>query len=70
MTSPPESLKVESPGCGHLYFDWYRPPVNLSLDDFDDDFLEEVSTTTRPERGIRHNLDALFAWRSENGRRL
>lgn len=61
MTSPPKLIKVECPGCGLLYFDWYRPSINLSLDDFDDDYLEEASTTTCPECGVKYELGTLFA---------
>ena len=63
MTSPPESIRVECPDCGHLYSDWYRPSINLSLDDFDDDYLEEASTTTCPECGVKYDLGTVFARR-------
>ena len=39
MTSPPREITVTCPDCGHIYEDWYRPSINLSLDDFDDDYL-------------------------------
>ena len=67
MTSPPESIKVECPDCGHQYFDWYRPSINLSLDDFDDDYLEEASTTTCPECGVKYDLGTVFARRGGDG---
>lgn len=44
MTSPPKEIEVTCPDCGHFYRDWYRPSINLSLDDFDDEYLEETTT--------------------------
>ncbi len=46
MTSPPRDIHVTCPDCGHRYMDWYRPAINLSLDDFDDDYLKEASSMT------------------------
>ena len=37
--------------CGHIYEDWYRPSINLSLDDFDDDYLERGDDDDVP--GVR-----------------
>ena len=37
MTSPPREITVTCPDCGHIYEDWYRPSINLSLDSFVDD---------------------------------
>ena len=51
MTSPPREITVTCPGCGHVCEDWYRPSTNLSLNNFDDDYLKEASTTTCPECG-------------------
>ena len=58
MTSPPEKIQVECPQCGHVYSDWYRPSINLTLDDFDEEHLEEASTSTCPECGhkVRHHV--------------
>ncbi|HUT09378.1 MAG TPA: hypothetical protein VMY42_02690 [Thermoguttaceae bacterium] len=42
MTSPPEQIDVECPKCGQVYSDWYRPSINLTLDDLDDEYLERV----------------------------
>ena len=53
MTSPPREITVTCPDCGHIYEDWYRPSINLSLDSFDDAYLEEASTTTCPECGVK-----------------
>ena len=51
MTSPPEQIEVECPKCRQVYSDWYRPSINLTLDDFDDEYLEAASTSTCPECG-------------------
>ncbi|MCY4115951.1 MAG: hypothetical protein OXF55_03550 [Caldilineaceae bacterium] len=61
MTSPPEVVEIRCPNCGHEYVDWYRPSINLSLDDFDDDYLEEASTTTCPKCGSKYDLGTLSA---------
>ena len=48
MTSPPRPIRVGCPGCGHEYDDWYRPSLNLDLDDFDEDYVREATTGTCP----------------------
>ncbi len=48
MTSPPEDIIVECPDCGLVYEDWYRPSLNLDLDDFDEEYVREASTATCP----------------------
>ena len=59
MTTPPRQINVECSDCGHTYKDWYRPSINLALDDFDDDYLEQASTTTCPECGVKHEIASL-----------
>jgi DNA-directed RNA polymerase subunit RPC12/RpoP len=58
MTSPVEEIEVQCPKCGQVYSDWYRPSINLTLDDFDDEYLEAASTSACPECGhkVRHNV--------------
>ena len=58
MTSPPEHIQVACPKCGHVYPDWYRPSINLTLEHFDEEYLEQASTSTCPECGhkVRHNV--------------
>ena len=58
MTSPPEEIEVECPKCGGVYSDWYRPSINLTLEKFDEEYLEEASTSTCPECGykVRHTV--------------
>ena len=58
MTSPVEEIEVECPSCGHVYTDWYRPSINRTLDDFDDEYLEAATTSTCPEcdHKVRHSV--------------
>ena len=67
MTSPPRDIHVTCSDCGHAYLDWYRPSINLSLDNFVDDYLEEASTTTCPECDVKYDLGTLFARRGKDG---
>lgn len=60
MTSPVEEIRVECPRCGHEYDDWFRPSVNLDLDDFDDDYLRRASTATCPSCGFVVEIGSLF----------
>ena len=60
MTSPPEEITVQCPKCGHLYEDWTRASVNLDLDDFDEEYLEQCSTATCPECHYKIDLDVLI----------
>ncbi len=58
MTSPPEQIEVQCPQCGAVYLDGYRPSINLTLEDFDDEYLDAASTSTCPgcsHKG-RHNV--------------
>ncbi len=67
MTMPVEEITVTCPDCGHVYKDWYRGSINLALDDFDADYLEQASTTTCPECGVKHDLGTLFVRRDDDG---
>lgn len=49
MTSPPENIHILCPQCGHLYEDWYRASLNLEIDDFDEEYIKEATTSTCPE---------------------
>ena len=46
MTSPVEEISVTCPDRGQACRDWYRASIDWALDDFDDDYLEQASTTT------------------------
>lgn len=57
MTSPAEEVDVRCPGCGHEWRDWTRASVNLDLDPWADaEYLEECSTATCPECGVRSQI--------------
>jgi len=51
MTMPIETIKVRCPNCQMLYKDWYRGSVNLDLEDFDDDYIDQCSSATCPKCG-------------------
>jgi endogenous inhibitor of DNA gyrase (YacG/DUF329 family) len=59
MTSPPEQILVECPSCHHVYEDWWRPSINLQIEDFDDEYLREASTATCPKCGKKVDLEVL-----------
>jgi predicted RNA-binding Zn-ribbon protein involved in translation (DUF1610 family) len=59
MTSPPEPITVKCPQCGKVYEDWYRPSVNLMLDDFDEEYLEQCSSATCPACGHKIKISML-----------
>jgi hypothetical protein len=56
MTSPPENIRVKCPKWGKVYKDWYRESINLILDDFDDDYLDEYSSVYVPIADIKLRL--------------
>ncbi len=60
MTSQPEQIRVRCRKCGHVYEDWIRPSINLMLDDFDQDYLDEASSVTCPECKHRMWVDILI----------
>jgi hypothetical protein len=59
MTSPPSQISVNCPQCGEIYQDWYRASVNLDMDDFDDDYLDQCSSATCPNCGWKVKLGGL-----------
>ena len=65
MTSPSERIEVKCPQCGELYEDWYRGSINLALEHFDDQYIEEATTATCPSCGHKVALDVLIV--RENG---
>ena len=58
MTSPVEAIMVDCPKCREVYPGWWRPSVNLMLDDFDSEYLEEATTSTCPKckHKVRHDV--------------
>ena len=59
MTSPIENITVQCPQCGHLYEDWFRASVNLDLDPFDSEYVEECATATCPKCHRKVDLGVL-----------
>ena len=69
VTSPPEKITVYCPSCGKDYEDWYRASINLELDDFDDEYLEEATSSKCKHCGHVVKHDSLIVgedgiWRS------
>ena len=40
--------------------------MDLALDDFDDDYLEQMSTTTFPECGVKRSIRSLVVREGDN----
>lgn len=59
MTMRPEQITVVCPNCGRRYTSWYRPSINLQLDHFTPEYVEEMSTATCPKCGHRVGLSVL-----------
>lgn len=60
MTSSVREIDIECPECGEVYRDWYRASINLALDDFDDEYIEEASTATCPSSGYKVTISTLI----------
>jgi hypothetical protein len=58
MTSPIEKITVICPECGKRYPDWWRRSINLSVDEYTEEYVEAASTSTCPacEHTIRHHV--------------
>lgn len=59
MTTPPQEITVKCPKCGKVFKDWYRSSVNLMIDDFDDDDIDECSSAICPLCGYKVEFDTL-----------
>ena len=59
MTSPPEQITVECPGCGKSYQDWWRPSINLALEDFDEEYLDRASSAVCDHCDLKIYLNTL-----------
>jgi hypothetical protein len=59
MTSPIEFIEVRCPGCGATYKTQYRASVNTDLDDFTEEYIEEMQTGTCPDCGHKVALGGL-----------
>lgn len=60
MTSPIETVRVTCPECHTVYDDWYRGSINLTLDDFDEEYVEKATTATCPACGTVVHFGALL----------
>lgn len=63
MTSPCTQVEVRCPQCHKIYQDWYRASVNLSLDNFDDNYLDQCSSAVCPHCGFKVYFDTLTVTR-------
>ena len=48
MTSPPEQITIVCPECRADYRTWWRPSMNLSLDNFSRKYVRKMSSATCP----------------------
>jgi len=60
MTSPCEIVTVKCPKCGKVYEDWYRPSVNLMMDNFDEEYLDKCSSAICPDCGYKVRFNNLI----------
>ena len=60
MTSPPRTITVTCPKCATRYEDWIRPSINLSMDDFGDDYVREATSVTCPACDLNVKLETLI----------
>jgi DNA-directed RNA polymerase subunit RPC12/RpoP len=58
MTSPPRPVKIKCPQCGKKYKAIYWPSINLTLEDWTAEELEEATTSTCPhcKFKVRHDV--------------
>ena len=54
-----EEITINCQACGSSYQTQFRASMNLGLDDFDDDYIEDVSTGTCPECSHKVSLGCL-----------
>jgi hypothetical protein len=59
MTSPVEWIGIQCPNCKNLYTDWRRPSVNLDLDDFTEEYLDECASAACPQCHFKGYFDLL-----------
>jgi hypothetical protein len=53
MTSPLKDIKVLCPSRGIEYDDWMRGSINLELDDFDEEYIDQATSSTYPECNLK-----------------
>ena len=60
MSSPPEEIKIICPKCKKRYKDWFRASINLTLDDFDDEYLDSATSSICPDCGHKVSHEVLI----------
>lgn len=60
MTMPVEEIEVECPGCGKTYTDWHRASLNLDIEDFSDEYIDEATSVCCPFCHLKVRLEALI----------
>jgi len=48
MTSPPSQITIRCPSCRKTFDDWWRPSINLQLDNFDEEYIKSATIKTCP----------------------
>jgi len=69
MSAPPELITVWCP-CAAVYNDSLRASMNLSLDHFDDAYVDRMSSTTCPECKTKTSLGAIVSRFEEDSPRM
>ena len=59
MTSPPREVTVCCPSCAIEYQAWHRPSINLDLDNFDEEYIDSVTSAVCPGCGHKVYFDTL-----------
>ncbi len=49
MTMPCEEISVKCQNCGYVFNDFIRGSINLTLDNFDDEYIDRCMYATCPE---------------------
>lgn len=60
MTSPPRDVTVCCPCCNGQYQTWYRPSLNLDIEDFDDEYIDAATSAVCPTCGHKVYFDTLI----------
>jgi len=63
MSSPITEIEVLCPRCGKTYKSFYRASMNLTLDNFDEEYIEKMTTGVCPSCGHKVKLGALVVRR-------
>jgi len=60
MSSPIEEITIICPNCQHIYDDWSRASLNLDLEYFDDEYIDECSSAVCPKCQHKVNFATLI----------